>query len=198
VFTSMALLAKKLSFLPLTGLKAVRPFMATYVSASPAVLMRRNNANRSAVVNDEDTPSSVEDEGANMLMNEDEEAAFEGDDDMDDFLPSVQCRVMSPTRRPWATSEDETAVRFRMDMPGVAKENVKVYLDDMKLVVRGKYSQLKGEVLDEDHILADNVGTFTAEVMLPANVQEEKIKSEMKDGMLLVTAPKEVRLIPVD
>lgn len=186
----MALLAKKLSFLPFMGVRTASPFMATYVSTSRAAL-RRNNANQTTI--EEVDVESATDEDEVM----DQQTIMTDTSDVD-YPPSVPCRVMTPTRRPWATSQDESAVRFRMDMPGVSKEDVKVYLDNGKLVVRGRYTQVKVDVLDEDNVLADNVGVYTAEVMLPENVQREKIKSEMKDGMLLVTAPKEVTLIAVD
>lgn len=173
----------------------VRPFRAMFVSTSPS-LLRRNNANQIAV-NDEDSADT--DGVMNMTVNEDQDASFTVDSDGDeDFAQSTPCRVMSPTRRPWATSQDESAIRLRMDMPGIAKENVKVYIDNMKLVVQGRYPPLSEEVLDEDHVLADNVGVYTAEVILPENVQTDKIKSELKDGILLVTAPKGVTFISVD
>eukprot|EP00250_Pteridium_aquilinum_P005584 c15656_g1_i1 orf=177-752(+) len=191
----MALLAKKLSFLPFMGLKATHAFMATYVSISPAAVCRQN-ANQTAAVNDEGDSMTYDD---GEVMNVDQDAVLTVADDGSDVFESVPCRVSSPpARRPWATSQDETAVRFRMDMPGVSKDDVKIYLDDDRLVVRGKYAQLKEEALDEDHVLADNVGVYKAEILLPENVQKEKIKSEMKDGILLVTAPKEVTFIPVD
>ena len=83
-------------------------------------------------------------------------------------------------------------------MPGITKDNVKVYLDNSKLVVKGKYPPQVGSDLDEDSVLADNEGSYSAEIALPDNVKKEQIKSEMKDGILLVTVPKEVTMITVE
>ncbi|MCO5585770.1 hypothetical protein L7F22_039706 [Adiantum nelumboides] len=103
--------------------------------------------------------------------------AIDGTSDVYD----VPCRVSLPThRRGWATSQDEKAVRFRMDMPGIAKEDVKIYVDNGKLVVRGKYvekrilAELEENVDDEASVLADNVGSYSAELFLPENVQADR------------------------
>ena len=120
-------------------------------------------------------------------------------DDEDDDIQRVDCRVFSTVeRRPWIALQDETSLKFRMDMPGISKDHVKVYLDNAKLVVKGKYPPPASLDLDEDHVLADNEGSYGAEIALPQNVKTDQIKSEMKDGILLVTVPKEVTMITVE
>ncbi|MCO5592732.1 hypothetical protein L7F22_046735 [Adiantum nelumboides] len=195
----MALLVKKLSFLPFLVARAPGSGVEAYIAARSFATRRSANKVPAVVVtNDEDdttTDDDVETSDSVEVQFDDAVQAIDGTSDVYD----VPCRVSLPThRRGWATSQDEKAVRFRMDMPGIAKEDVKIYVDNGKLVVRGKYvekrilAELEENVDDEASVLADNVGSYSAELFLPENVQTDKIKSQMKDGMLLVTAPKNV------
>ncbi|KAH7446208.1 hypothetical protein KP509_01G045200 [Ceratopteris richardii] len=194
----MALLLRKLHFLPFLSARRPGSPIAAYL-ASRTFASRRSSDRDSSVVNvsvDEDATTD-EDEGTQenvevlQVADEDDEVAGSWND--------VMCRVTFPeNRRAWAASQDENALTFRLDMPGVAKEDVKVYVDDTILVVKGKYAQPKEEIEDESHVLADNVGTYSAELYLPDNVQKDKIRSHMRDGMLLVTAPKQVIRVAIE
>ncbi|KAI5063942.1 hypothetical protein GOP47_0020612 [Adiantum capillus-veneris] len=201
----MALLVKRLSFLPFLVSRAPGSGVESYIAARTFATRRSANRAPDVVLSaEDDTTTTDEDEDIQDNVEVQFDNAVQAVDDTTDVYV-VPCRVSLPTqRRAWATAQDENAVRFRMDMPGIAKENVKVYVDDGKLVVRGRYAdkriiaELEENVDEEASVLADNVGVYSAELFLPENVQVDKIKSQMKDGMLLVTAPKNVVNIAVE
>ncbi|KAH7283054.1 hypothetical protein KP509_35G059100 [Ceratopteris richardii] len=195
----MALLARSFSFRSFAKTNPKGSPLTAYLSSRTFASRRSTNRIPATIINnDEDTTTTDEDEEFRENLD-----IVQVDNTIRDVnirnINDVMCRVHFPTnRRAWATSQDENALSFRMDMPGIAKEDVKVYVDDNRLVVRGKYNQPKEIAEDESHILAENVGTYSAELFLPDNVQSDKIKSQMKDGMLVVTAPKQVTNVVVE
>ncbi|XP_059447851.1 small heat shock protein, chloroplastic [Corylus avellana] len=96
-------------------------------------------------------------------------------------------------RTPWEIKEGETEYKMRFDMPGMTKEDVKVWVEDKMLVVKAekvlekKEGQGNGE---EEEWSAKSYGRYSCRIALPENIQFEKIKAEVKDGVLYVTIAK--------
>jgi HSP20 family protein len=87
-------------------------------------------------------------------------------------------------------SETEKEVVVKASLPGVNKEN-------LKLEVMGDRLSLQAEVRREtkeekENLLAQEIfyGTFARAVQLPCEVQSEKAKAELKNGILTVYLPK--------
>uniref|UniRef100_A0A830D0V5 Heat shock 22 kDa protein mitochondrial n=1 Tax=Phtheirospermum japonicum TaxID=374723 RepID=A0A830D0V5_9LAMI len=74
------------------------------------------------------------------------------------------------------------AIYFRLFMPGVSKENVKVWIEKVKLIAEGKRD--KDFVEDKDNY-AMRLGVPLPMEIIKANV----ITSEMKNGSLKVHLP---------
>ncbi|CAK9155839.1 unnamed protein product [Ilex paraguariensis] len=107
--------------------------------------------------------------------------------------PSSESGGYSRGRTPWEIKESEGEYKMRFDMPGMTKEDVKVYIEDKMLVVKGekvpkKNSQNEGE--DEEEWSAKSYGRYSCRIALPENIQFEKIKAEVKDGVLYISIPK--------
>lgn len=96
-------------------------------------------------------------------------------------------------RTPWEIKEGETEYKMRFDMPGMTKEDVKVWVEDKMLVVKAekvlekKEGQGNGE---EEEWSAKGYGRYSCRIALPENIQFEKIKAEVKDGVLYVAIAK--------
>ncbi|KAK2636668.1 hypothetical protein Ddye_031460 [Dipteronia dyeriana] len=105
-------------------------------------------------------------------------------------------------RLPWEIKEGENEYRMRMDMPGMTKDDVKVWVDEEKMLVvkAEKVSKKKennnrnggGVVLEveEEEWSAKSYGRYSSRIALPENVHFEKITAEVKDGVLYITIPK--------
>ena len=91
--------------------------------------------------------------------------------------------IRGRSRNPWDAIEDKEALHLGVDMPGLGKEDVKVYAEENALVI-------KGESLSEAEL--DGSGRkFSSRIELPAKVYKlDKIKARMKNGVLKVTVPK--------
>ncbi|CAI0425769.1 unnamed protein product [Linum tenue] len=97
-------------------------------------------------------------------------------------------------RTPWEIREGESDYKMRFDMPGMTKSDVRVWVEDKMLVVRAKKSAAgkDGEVEGDkgDDWSAKSYGRYSSRIALPENVEFEKIKAEVKDGVLYISIPK--------
>lgn len=87
------------------------------------------------------------------------------------------------SRRGWDVKEDNDALYLRMDMPGLGKEEVNVYVEQNTLIIKGE-----GEKESEND---DSGRRYTSRIDLPPNLYKtDEIKAEMKNGVLKVAVPK--------
>ncbi|XP_050375124.1 small heat shock protein, chloroplastic-like [Argentina anserina] len=98
-------------------------------------------------------------------------------------------------RTPWEIKEAETEYKMRFDMPGMTKEDVKVWVEEKMLVVKAEKAAKKkdGTGVEEEEgeeWSAKSYGRYSSRIALPENIQFEKIKAEVKDGVLYITIPK--------
>ncbi|CAM8903308.1 unnamed protein product [Rhodiola kirilowii] len=128
--------------------------------------------------------------------------------------PSAQNGSYSRGRTPWEIKEAESEYKMRFDMPGMTREDVKVWVEEKMLVVQAEKTPRKQKQADnnstitatapatpvngsaveseeeEEEWLVKSFGRYKTRIALPENVQFEKIKAEVKDGVLYITVPK--------
>ncbi|XP_028078140.1 heat shock protein 21, chloroplastic-like [Camellia sinensis] len=100
----------------------------------------------------------------------------------------------SKGRTPWEIKEGEGEYKMRFDMPGMTKDDVKVYVEEKMLVVKAEKmakdrNGQESEVENEEWSVKSQ-GRYSSSVALIENVEFEKIKAEVKDGVLYITIPK--------
>jgi HSP20 family protein len=86
--------------------------------------------------------------------------------------------------------EREKEYLIKIDLPEVPKEEVKVFVDDGVLSIKGERKvekEVKGEKV---HRTERFFGMFERSFVLPEDVDPKLIKAESKDGVLLVHMPK--------
>lgn len=92
--------------------------------------------------------------------------------------------------------EEDNSIILEMELPGVAKEDMKINVDDDNiLTVKGNKKHPFGE---ESSILRRerNYGEFSRCMMLPDDADEENIKANFKDGILHLEIPKKAPVKP--
>jgi HSP20 family protein len=81
---------------------------------------------------------------------------------------------------------------FKADLPGLKKEEVKVEIeDDRVLQIRGERSVEKEDKNDQWHRVERSSGKFLRRFRLPENAKMDQVKANMENGVLTVTVPKE-------
>lgn len=107
--------------------------------------------------------------------------------------------------RAWAPAADvtEDAKRFviSLEIPGVRADEVKIQLDDNRLIVSGEKKHETDERTDRLHRFERQFGSFSRTFTLPDTVDTDAIEARAQNGVLTLTVPKvekaQPRSIPV-
>jgi len=94
----------------------------------------------------------------------------------------------------WAPRVDvidrDNEVVVKVEVPGVKKEDVQISLTGNLMTIKGETKREEKEERGDYYRCEISRGTFTRMLTLPADVDDEKAKAELRDGMLEITLPK--------
>ncbi len=93
-------------------------------------------------------------------------------------------------------SETKDEMIVRAEVPGMAKEDITVTLQDNVLTMRGEKKEEKRELDATFHRIERSYGSFVRSFALPTLVQVEKVVAAYKDGVLTVSLPKAEEVKP--
>lgn len=92
-------------------------------------------------------------------------------------------------------SEDEKNVFIHVELPGIRKEDVKVTINDEKILsIKGekkKEETVEDKSDDRSYIRVErSFGSFTRSFVLPENIKEDSIQAKFDNGVLNLTLDK--------
>lgn len=92
----------------------------------------------------------------------------------------------------------ETAEGFEIsvDLPGIKPEDVKLELHDGQLLISGKREQATERKDKNFHYTERASGSFMRSVVLPSDVDADKIEANYEHGVLVVKLPKSAKAQP--
>ena len=112
---------------------------------------------------------------------------------VEDFFQDVlsEGRPLDRSFRPALDLREEGGAYLAVvELPGLAKEDVTLNLEDGVLTVKGEKKSERDEEKDSLRHVERSFGSFNRAVRLPKEVDAEGISAEMANGVLTVRIPK--------
>lgn len=98
--------------------------------------------------------------------------------------------AIANTQLDWKETSD--AHIFKVDLPGLKKEEVKIEVEDGRVLkISGERKKEEEQKNDKWHRIERSHGKFLRRFRLPENVKVEEVKAAMENGVLTVTVPKQ-------
>ena len=92
--------------------------------------------------------------------------------------------------------EDEQGITLKMEVPGVAQENLNINLENNTLTVSGERKFEKNEKEENFHRIERRYGSFTRSFTLPNTVDAEKVNAGYENGILSIQLAKKAEAKP--
>ncbi|CAA6656771.1 unnamed protein product [Spirodela intermedia] len=103
---------------------------------------------------------------------------------------ATETAAFASTNIDW--KETPEAHVFKADLPGVKREEVKVEVEEGRVLqISGERAKEKEEKTDRWHRVERSSGRFLRRFRLPENAKVDQVKAAMENGVLTVTVPKE-------
>lgn len=87
-------------------------------------------------------------------------------------------------------SETDNEYIIKAELPEVSKDDVDVSVHDGVITIKGERRFEKTHDSEQAHRIESFYGSFSRSFSLPADVDEDRIHAESKDGVLRVVLPK--------
>ena len=86
----------------------------------------------------------------------------------------------------------ETGNEFvvKAEMPGLDPKDIDISLSDNMLTIKGEKKQEREEKEENYHLLERSYGAFTRLIHLPGEINQQKITTSYKNGVLKIHLPK--------
>ena len=91
--------------------------------------------------------------------------------------------------------ETDHALNVVLEMPGVAKENVEIGIENDVLKISGRIDIAKYEGLQPVYT-EYNIGNYSRSFQLSNKIDQDGIKAELKDGVMTLVLPKSEKAKP--
>jgi HSP20 family protein len=121
-------------------------------------------------------------------------------DDINRYFNNMRSKPAANQERNWAPAvdirEEENRYLLSADIPGVNRENIDITLENGVLTLKGDRTGENGTNGKEYRRKERVHGTFMRQFSLPETVDMQNISATVKDGVLDVVIPKQVKPQP--
>ena len=88
-------------------------------------------------------------------------------------------------------TESEMSYTVKLDMPGVAKEDLKVTVDGRRVMVQAESSKKEDKKEGERVVYSErSMSSYSRSFMLPSEVDQREATAKFENGVLTLTLPK--------
>jgi HSP20 family protein len=110
--------------------------------------------------------------------------------------PFASTEGVGPWLPPVDVVEEQDRLVFRAEIPGVAKDDIDVKVENGTLILRGEKKQEKEIETQTAHRVERFYGTFSRSFVLPTSINADGIQARYKDGVLEIVLPKTAEAKP--
>lgn len=86
--------------------------------------------------------------------------------------------------------EDKEEIVLRAEVPGMDQKDLEVVIDDGTLTLRGQRRLYKEDKRENYQRIESSYGTFSRSFSIPTTIDRDKVRAELKQGVLEVHIPK--------
>ena len=105
----------------------------------------------------------------------------------DDEEHSISATSWHPAADIFETKEEYV---FKVELPGLSKDDISIEFENGILTIKGEKTAEKDVKEENFHRFERSFGIFCRSFTLPKNIDDKKIKANMKDGILELKVPK--------
>ena len=87
-------------------------------------------------------------------------------------------------------AEHDDAIVVKAELPGLNPDDIEVSVHGNTLTLSGEKKESSEDKGDNYYHVERRYGRFHRDVLLPAEVDAEKVEANYKDGVLTITVPK--------
>ena len=116
-----------------------------------------------------------------------------GWDPLREMIPSLGAGGFVPA---FDVKETKDAYIFKADLPGLKEDDIELSLTGDRLTVSGKREEERREETDRYYSFERSHGTFSRSFTLPAGIDADHVRAELKNGVLGVVVPKKPEIQP--
>ncbi|NTW68880.1 MAG: Hsp20/alpha crystallin family protein [Chlorobiaceae bacterium] len=87
-------------------------------------------------------------------------------------------------------SEDDAEFHIEAELPGIAKEQIGLNIEDDVLTIKAERKQVAEESKKEYHRIERSYGTFSRSFNLGEIIDQDTIQADFEAGVLHITLPK--------
>ena len=91
--------------------------------------------------------------------------------------------------------DTEQALTVVLEMPGVSKESVEVGVENDVITITGRIDSSKYEGLQPLYT-EYNIGNYSRSFQISSKIEQERLESELKDGVMTLVLPKAEKAMP--
>jgi HSP20 family protein len=92
-------------------------------------------------------------------------------------------------------SENEKEIVVSAELPGIDNKDIDVSLSKNELTIQGEKKEEKEEEKKSYYRMERSYGSFKRTLPLPCEVKDDKVEAQFKNGVLIITLPKEAEAI---
>jgi HSP20 family protein len=115
------------------------------------------------------------------------------------FWPTLRiAEELLPRVPPVDVYEEGNEVVLKAELPGMKKEEIEVHVAGAEITFSGRKEKTEKLEKKDYHRYERSTGAFTRTVMLPAEVEIEKVTAKYENGVLEIRAPKAAPAKPAE